>query len=225
MRLSRRKTEPMNRKLINWLGLTGLLALLSYAAAVIFSPLAYPGYNWMAQAVSDLSAQAAPSRALWNRLAAPYNFCGVVCATCVAVYVSEKKVASKLFRTGISLFAVMNWISSVGYAMFPLADGGKEIAAAQEVMHVVVTALVVAFSVASLVCLIVAGRREKAVRGIGIWAAVALLMMLIGSVGTGIVPPEYFGVVERFSVFAAIGFNAVLGWHLFCGFGKARRET
>ncbi len=75
----------MNRKLINWLGLTGLLALLSYAAAVTFSPLAYPGYNWMAQAVSDLSAQAAPSRALWNQLAAPYNFCGVVCATCAAV--------------------------------------------------------------------------------------------------------------------------------------------
>ena len=128
-------------------------------------------------------------------------------------------------KKGISLFAVMNWISSVGYAMFPLADGGKEIAAAQEVMHVVVTALVVAFSVASLVCLIVAGRREKTVRGIGIWAAVALLMMLIGSVGTGIVPPEYFGVVERFSVFAAVGFNAVLGWHLFCGFGEGRRET
>lgn len=26
--------------------------LLSYTAAVVFSPLAYPGYNWMAQAVS-----------------------------------------------------------------------------------------------------------------------------------------------------------------------------
>ena len=28
----------MNRKLIHWLGLTGLLALISYAAAVTFSP-------------------------------------------------------------------------------------------------------------------------------------------------------------------------------------------
>ncbi len=32
-----------DRKLINWLGLTGLVALISYAAAVIFSPLAFPG--------------------------------------------------------------------------------------------------------------------------------------------------------------------------------------
>jgi hypothetical protein len=43
-------------------------------------------------------------------------------------------------------------------------------------------------------------------------------MMLTGSIGTGVAPPEYFGIVERFSVFAAVGFNAVLGWYLFNGF-------
>ena len=39
--------------------------------------------------------------------------------------------------------------------------------------------------------------------------------------GTGIVPPEVFGIVERFSVFAAVGFNAVLGLYLFHGFKGA----
>lgn len=48
------------KPLIQKLGLLGLVSLLSYTAAVVFSPLAYPGYDWMAQAVSDLSA-AAPS--------------------------------------------------------------------------------------------------------------------------------------------------------------------
>ena len=75
----------MKRSLIHWLGLTGPIALLSYTAAVVFAPLAYPGYDWMAQAVSDLSAQAAPSRALWSQLAAPYDTCSVVCATCVSL--------------------------------------------------------------------------------------------------------------------------------------------
>ena len=41
-------------------------------------------------------------------------------------------------------------------------------------------------------------------------------MMLVGAMGMKIVPAEYFGVVERFSVFAATGFNAALGIHLFC---------
>ena len=40
---------------INYCGLLGVAAFISYTAAVVFSPLAYPGYNWMAQAVSDLS--------------------------------------------------------------------------------------------------------------------------------------------------------------------------
>ena len=63
-------------------------------------------------------------------------------------------------------------------------------------------------------------RREKAVRGIGLWAAAALVLMLIGFIG-GIVPPDYFGIVERFSVFSAVGFNAVLGMYLFQDFKKA----
>ena len=208
----------MKKSLIHWLGLTGIAALLSYAAAVIFAPLAYPGYNWMAQAVSDLSAEAAPSRQLWNQLAAPYNICSVVCATCVALFVSQNQVSSRLFRVGIYLFTAMNWVSAMGYGMFPLADGGKEIASFQEIMHMVVTAAVVLLSIASLVCLIVAGCRDKRIRGIAVWAAVAFGMMLVGSIGTGIVPTQYFGIVERFSVFAAVGFTAVLRWYLFNGF-------
>ncbi len=209
-----------DRKLINWLGLTGLIALISYAAAVIFSPLAFPGYNWMAQAVSDLSAETAPSRALWNQLAALYGQCSVVCVTCVSVFVSAKRISSKLFRAGIHLFTAMNWVSSVGYSMFPLADSGKEIASFQEIMHMVVTVLVVLLSVASLVLMIIAGFRANGSRAIGIWAAIALAMMLVGAIGQGAVPPEYFGIVERFSVFAAVGFTAVLGCYLFGGFRK-----
>ena len=86
----------MKKPLIQKLGLLGIVSLLSYTAAVAFAPLAYPGYDWMAQAVSDLSAADAPSL--------------------------EMKI----------------------------------------------------------------------------------------------IPAEYFGVVERFSVFAATGFNAALGIHLFC---------
>ena len=212
----------MKRKLINWLGLTGAAALVSYTLAVVISPSAFPGYNWMEQAVSDLSAESAPSRMLWNQIAALYGVCSVVCATCVSVYVSETRISTALFRTGIYLFAIMNWISNVGYAMFPLADSGKEIASFQEIMHMAVTAAVVILSIASLVCLIITGFRKGGIRGIGIWAAAALIMMMIGAIGQGAVPPQYFGIVERFSVFAAVGFNAVLGIYLFRNFaGKA----
>ena len=172
----------------------------------------------MEQAVSDLSAESAPSRVLWNQIAALYGICSVVCATCVSVFVSENKVSTRLFRVGMYLFTIMNWISNAGYAMFPLADSGKEIVSFQEVMHMVVTAAVVLLSIVSLVCLIAAGFRSNGIRGIGIWAAVALAMMMVGAIGQGVVPPQYFGIVERFSVFAAVGFNAICGICLFRGF-------
>ena len=79
-----------------------------------------------------------------------------------------------------------------------------------------VTALVVPLSIASLTVIIITGAKSRDCRSYGICAAVALAMMLVGAVGMKIVPAEYFGVVERFSVFAATGFNAVLGIHLFC---------
>ena len=212
----------MNRKLINWLGLTGVVAFISYTLAVIISPSAYPGYNWMEQAVSDLSAESAPSRMLWNQISALYGVCSVVCATCVSIYISENKTSTGLFRIGMHLFTIMNWISYVGYAMFPLADSGKEIASFQEIMHMAVTAAVVILSIVSLICLIIAGFRKNGIRGIGIWAAAALLMMMIGAIGQRAVPPKYFGIVERFSVFAAVGFNAVRGIYLFRGFPDHR---
>ena len=205
--------EKSSRTFIQKLGLLGVVSFLSYTAAVVFAPLAYPGYNWMAQAVSDLSAANAPSLALWNQLSALYNACEVVCVTVVCIGIQGQK--TKLLRIGIYLFAIMEWISAVGYRMFPLSDSGYA-GAFQDVMHMVTTALVVLLSIVSLTVIIVAGVKSKNCRSYSVCAAVALAMMLIGALGMKIVPAEYFGVVERFSVFAATGFNAALGIHLFC---------
>ena len=60
------------KSLLNYCGLLGVAAFLSYTAAVVFSPLAYSGYDWMAQAVSDLSASNAPSLRLGNQLSSLY---------------------------------------------------------------------------------------------------------------------------------------------------------
>ena len=112
----------MKRTLTQKLGLLGVLSFLSYAAAVVLAPLAYPGYDWMAQAVSDLSADTAPSRVLWNQLGALYMPCDIVCVTLCCVTIKEH--FNRAVRAGIYLFALMNWISAVGYAMFPLTQAG-----------------------------------------------------------------------------------------------------
>lgn len=122
---------------------------------------------------------------------------------------------TRRLRAGVYLFAIMEWVSAIGYRMFPLSDSGYA-GAFQDMMHMVVTALVVLLSIVSLSVIVSAGLKDKSCRFYGVCAAIALGMMIVGAMGMKIVPAQYFGVVERFSVFAATGFNAELGIHLFC---------
>jgi hypothetical membrane protein len=211
----------LKKPLIQWLGLLGVISLLSYTAAVVFSPFAYPGYVWTQQAVSDLSAANAPSRMLWSQLSSLYNLCGIVSVMMVCVFLQGK--LNRSLRLGAYLFAAMNWVSAAGYASFPLTDSGYA-GAFQDVMHMVVTAGVVGLSILSLVFFIIGGLRKKAYVSLGVIALVALVIMFAGPVGIGLAPKSLFGVFERFSVFSATGFNAILGVYLFCGFTGYREQ-
>ena len=202
------------------LGIFGIISLLSYTAMVAFSPLAYPGYNWLSMAVSDLSAVGAPSAALAERLNALFGPCAVV--SVMAVCVGCAGCRSKLLRAGIGFFAAMEWITVVGYKMFPLVQG-EAVSSFQNVMHILVTALVVLFSIISLVLIAIGGRKEP-LRALSAWAIGCLAAMMIGALGTGILPKSVFGMFERFSTFSAVVFNAVLGMYLLKGAFPAQEE-
>lgn len=206
----------MKKTLINWLGLLGVVGLLSYTAGVVLSPLAYPGYDWKAQAVSDLFAMNAPSLLLWNQLTSLCGTCVMVSVMSVCVFIRDK--LNRRIRVGIYLFAAMQWVSTVGYSMFPLAEGGMEGTSFQDIMHIVVTVLVVLLSVASMIVIMIGSFDKKRYPSLGIWAALTLTMMLAGAIGVNLVRSDYFGIPERFSVFAGMGFAAVLGVYLFNGF-------
>ena len=166
----------------------------------------------MAQAVSDLSAANVPSLRLWNQLSSLYNICTLICAMMVCAGIQGR--GSRILRLGIYLFTAMEWVSAVGYGMFLLSDSGYA-GTFQDQMHIFSTIIVVLLSIISLVLIMIAGIKDKAYQLYGVFAGIAFGMMLVGAMGMNIVPKEYFGVVERFSVFAAVGYNAVLGVQLF----------
>jgi len=65
----------------------------------------------------------------------------------------------------------MNWVSNIGYAMFPLSDSGNA-----------------------------------------------------GAIGKKYCSERIFCIPERFGVFAATGYNAVLGIYLYSGFEKVEKK-
>lgn len=203
----------MLEKRLKHLGILGIVSLLSYTAMVLFSPLAYPGYDWLSMAVSDLSAEGAPSRELAGQLNALYGPCGLVSIMAVCVGVAGCK--SKVMKLGIYSFAAMEWVSSVGYDLFPWVSDAPA-SNPQNVMHLGVTVLVVVLSLAALV-LVAIGAGKEQIKSLKIWAVVCLVSMLLGPIGTALLPKAVFGLFERFSTFSAVVFNAVLGIHLMKG--------
>lgn len=187
--------------------LSGILGIIFYVMHDVIGAMNYPGYQWMSQAVSDLTATDAPSFAIARGLSSVYGIMSVVCCLFVCVLTLRKHI---VFRIGMYLFTVMNMISAIGYSLFPLSSAGYD-GSIQSFIHVyVITTLVVVLSIVSLILLAIGSFKDKR-KVLGILAIVALVLMFIGAVGSQAVPKDYFGVVERFSTYSAVVYTAILG--------------
>ena len=195
-------------KLINWLCLSGVVAAVFYLLHDIIGAANYPGYDWASQAVSDLTATDAPSFAIASGLTTVYGILSCLCCALLCILVQKSK--KKTLRLGIYLFAIMNFVSAIGYALFPLSSAGYD-GSVQSFVHVfVLTAAVVLLSIVSLILLAIGAFKSKK-KLLGALAIAALVLMFIGAVGSGNVPKEVFGVFERFSTYSAVTFTSVLG--------------
>lgn len=195
------------------LGICGIISFLSYTAMVIFSPLAYPGYDWMTMAISDLGAEGAPSQTLAAQLNSLFGPCAIV--SIMAVCVAIRRRRTKTFKWGIYLFAAMEWVCNVGYTMFPWIKDAEN-SNPQNVLHIAVTVSVVILSIAGIILIIIGAKKEN-LGSLGIWAAVCLAAMVAGAMGTSFLPKAVFGICERLSTFSTVVFNMILGIYLLKG--------
>ena len=206
------KYEGLIRRIGLWTMILGITSAVFYLLHDVIGAMNYPGYNWMEQAVSDLTAEDSPVREIAGIFTGLYGKCSII--TCVLLCIMVKYISNPL-RVGIYLFAIMHAISNIGYGLFPLTSEGYD-GTFQSFMHVyVITIGVVLFSIASLVVIAVGSFKDKR-KKLGIMALVALGCMFFGAVGSGALPKSVFGIVERFSTYSAVIFTAVLGvyWHL-----------
>ena len=187
--------------------LWGILALVFYVLHDIIGGMNYPGYDRMSQAVSDLSAIDAPSYQIASSYSQIYGIFSCLCCGFLFVLAYD---LNKTFKWGIYLFCLMNFVSAIGYSLFPLTSGGYD-GSFQSFMHVyVVTILVVLLSIVSLILIAVGSFRSNR-KTLGILAIAAFVAMFFGAIGTNVFPKEVFGVFERFSTYSAVVFTAVLG--------------
>lgn len=196
-------------KLVRLLSLSGVVAAVFYFLHVYFGIQNYPNYNSLRQAVSDLTATDAPSFVVASRFSSLYSLFAVLGCTFLCLIVANQ--INRTFRLGIYLYTIMNWVSSVGYTLFPLSGQGFQ-GTFQDIMHFyVVTIAVVLLAIIALLLIFMGGRRHQETKLIAMLGIMALLSMFFGSIGTGIASQAYFGLFERFSVFSVVIYTALLG--------------
>lgn len=210
-----------NKSIRYWLLICGILNVVFYLLHDCIGARFYPGYNWMAQAVSDLTATDAPSRLIASEFTKIHGIFSCVACTLICIFAKElwKEASEKILRLGLYLFVTMHWISAIGYSLFPLTGSGYD-GSFQSFVHVyVITVLVVLLSIVSLILIAVGG--FKSGNKVLAWCAfVAFLMMFFGAAGSAAVPRAYFGIVERFSTYSAVCFTAAIAVIAFLKFGK-----
>lgn len=192
---------------MQWLTLLGLAGVIFYFLHIVFGRINYPGYNALQQAVSDLTAKKAPSREIASSLSNVYAI--FTAAGCVVLCIFFQGREQKTFRIGIYLFTIMQWLSAVGYSLFPLSDSGFA-GSFQDIMHMVVTGFVVPLSIISMILIALSCIKGKKHKRFGILTIVFLGLMAIGSIATGIVPPQFFGIPERISVYSVVLYTGLL---------------
>ena len=202
------------KKLINWLALSGIFSIVFYLLHDIVGAMNYPGYNWMSQAVSDLTATDSPSFVVASGFVTVYKILSCLCSALLCILIKNEK--KKSLRLGVYLFSIMNFISAIGYALFPLSSSGFD-GSIQSIVHVyVLTAVVVLLSIISLIIIAVGSLKgENKHKLLGILAIISLILMFVGTVASQSAPKEIFGIFERFSTYSAVIFTGILGLYGF----------
>lgn len=203
-----------NKRLINWLCLSGIVSIIFYLLHDIIGAMYYPNYNWLSQAVSDLTASDASSFVVASGLVTVYKIFNCLC--CALLCILAKNEKSKSLKMGVYLFSIMNYVSAVGYALFPLSSSGYDGSIVTFIHVYILTTLVVLLSIISLVLIAIGSLKGKNKHKIlGFLSIISLILMFVGAVGSANVPKEYFGAIERFSTYSAVVFTGILGLYGF----------
>jgi hypothetical membrane protein len=196
-----------NNNMAELIRLLGIFSVILYFLHVIFGEIFYEGYNPLAQAVSDLTASNSPSKNIARLFSLLYGICTVTFSIGFFAYLKNK--INKAVTVSSFIFCLMNVISFFGYTFFPLSESGYA-GTFQDKMHIIVTVLVVLFTIISIFLYSIGFLKTEKYKYLGIISICTFVLLIAGVMLINILPKEYFGVAERINVYSIIIFTGIL---------------
>lgn len=179
----------------------GMIGVLFYFLHTILGNILWKAYNPITMDISSLTADGAVSAQLLRVFTGLYAICMILFS--IGMIVIAFKKYHFLVRTGYIVLLVMNLISAFGYRLFPL-EGDKTVMTFQNMMHIIVTVIVVFTTIATGFLLAVGYIKQEKLKKLG----KGILIFAILITGFGILNPMnmamgwgILGLTERLVIY------------------------
>lgn len=183
----------------------GMLGAVSYVLHTLIGEFLRPDYNPITTDISSLTALGAPNRELLLVFTTVYGISTLLFI--VGMMVKSRRQYHQAVQSGWTILLIMNLVSLFGYALFPLT-GDKTEMNPSNIMHLIVTVIVVITTIAGSFILAYGYLRQEKLRGIGNFS----LLMAILLTMTGALNPigmanhlNILGLTERAVIYSLQG--------------------
>ncbi len=201
----------------------GMVGILIYLSHTLLGRILWAEYNPVTMDISSLTAEGAPNAGLLRVLTAIYGLCMIAFATGMAAKAFRK--FGGLVRAGSVTLLVMEVVSMFGYMLFPLS-GDKTALTFGNLMHIIVTVIVVLTTIACGFLLAAGFLKREKLMGLGRFTLVMAILITL----TGMTTPigmasgwNLLGVTERLSIYSVQTLLFVLSAYFF--FFKEERRV
>lgn len=184
------------------LGLSGAVGILLYFAHVFIGGALWQGYNPITQTISELTGTGAPNASFLRVLTTAYGIF-VVFYSFFMYFTFKNWQLNKIARIGAILLIIMELTSLIGYGLFPL-DMNKSMARFQNLMHIVVTVVVVVTTLGSVYCIAIGLKKSPGHKMFGAFILICAVIITVAGLMTPVTMANNFpmaGLVERINIF------------------------
>lgn len=188
-------------KTIKWLMPLGMICAIAYFTQVFVGQMLWKEYNPITTDISSLTAVGAPNAGDLRIFGWIYGICFLLFV--IGMVIKAFRDYHQITRLGYVLFLIMAITTVVGYNLFPLT-GDKTVMSFQNMMHIVVTVVVVFTTIASFFLIAVGYMKHDGLRPLGkITLIMAILITVFGALNPIGMANKWniLGLTERMVIF------------------------
>lgn len=184
------------------LSISGAAGIIFYFLHVILGGILWEGYSHIVQTISELTASNAPNGDLLRILTSVYGVLMIIFS--IALYcIFKRKNLKKTAIIGSALLIIMETTSLFGYSLFPLDTTGVMMNF-RNIMHIVVTAVVVLSSIGSIFFIGIGLYKSAGYKGIGAFVLICAVIFTVSGMISPVIMAKGIpiaGLIERINIF------------------------